>query len=872
MTWTDLASRVPSRFLPFYAPWRLRIRTKLLAVLIPSVVAILFVAGYLTYVFSQQFLQTALERIGIVQTMALAKALEDTLAQGRRDLLLFATEDPEPKAMQAYLDRVNALRPFPYLEFGYLDMEGHGHVYFTLNRGRSVRIPDGDVDEIRPSPFQLLAQAREIPNGQARLGQIEQLEYRLPLDSGEDLAESTEAFRLFAPHHDATGKLRGMYVLAIGARDLRAILSLYNSSRSPLHSFVRSPEVRYSFLFDTEGWVLFQSEDPDKPQGELTTYLARSGYSGTLGRRGLSSAFRPESQYRNFWFMVSETREGKNGIIDQADIAQQNILDFKAFYMPYAPVRFQGAENAPPVVVAGVANMDKSRLTLRAGYKQVDVLFIVTLAAVFLVTGIIILLARTITRPIFDLSRAVTRIETSGELAPIVLPDHDHETTLLKNAINAMVEAIKRQLGEIRAKDHAIEQAHLRERANLPPPVLKTVEDPFPELKGTGPLMEHLKADLAKAAQAEADVLVTGETGTGKQLVAEAIHRHGHRSQQPFISINCGALDENLLLDTLFGHVKGAFTEARSDRKGAFLEAAGGILFLDEIQTATPKVQQALLRAVSMRRVRPLGSDKEIAVDVRLIAATNVDLHECIAKGTFREDLYFRLNVISVTTPPLRLHKMSISILVHHFLKQASSASTKPGLGLSRGALAKLTGYDWPGNIRELKHCILRAAIMSEQSIIQDADIVLDAQQWPMPETLDQEAQPPLSTLSSAVAEPAPPPPQPSRGVAPALSPRQARVLPVIISQGSITRGRYQTLLGGIPQRTAAYDLKDLVEKGLLEKRGSGPATRYEPTLSAIEWRKAGKGKEEDAPAPSKGGSGKNGSGKPGGQGKGFLR
>ena len=171
-------------------------------------------------------------------------------------------------------------------------------------------------------------------------------------------------------------------------------------------------------------------------------------------------------------------------------------------------------------------------------------------------------------------------------------------------------------------------------------------------------------------------------------------------------------MDENLLLDTLFGHVKGAFTEARTDRKGAFLEADGGILFLDEIQTATPKVQQALLRAISMRRIRPLGSDKETTVNVRLIAATNVDLRQCIAKGQFREDLYFRLKVISVATPPLRLHKMSISILVHHFLKEAAGTTTKTGLGLSRGALAKLTGYDWPGNIRELKHCILRAAIM----------------------------------------------------------------------------------------------------------------------------------------------------------------
>ena len=341
--------------------------------------------------------------------------------------------------MAAYFTRVNALRSAPYLEFGYLDLEGHGHIYYAWDRGHRVRIPLDGIDDIRPDPLRLLEQARDIPPGQVKLGPIERLEYRLPLPSGEDLAVSTEIFRLFAPRHDADGKLRGLYVLGVDARNLRNILSLYNSSRSPLYGFLRSDEIRYSYFFDTEGWELFQSEDPDKPQSELTTYLARSGYAGTLGRRGLASAFRPESQYHNFWLMVGEVREGKSGIIDQAETAQTDSHDFRAVYMPYAPVLYQSSENSLPKVVAGVANMDKSQLTLRAGYKQVDVLFIVTLVAVFLVTIIITLLARTITRPIIDLSRAVTRIETSGELAPIGLPDRDRETTLLKNAINAMV-------------------------------------------------------------------------------------------------------------------------------------------------------------------------------------------------------------------------------------------------------------------------------------------------------------------------------------------------------------------------------------------------------------------------------------------------
>ncbi len=836
MPWIDLASRVQSRFLPFSTTRRMRIRSKLLAVLIPSVVAILLITGYFTYSFSQQFLQTALERIGTVQTLGVAAALEAFLATARRDLLFYADQAADPEAMRAYLKRTNALRQAPYREFGYLDLEGHDHVYLITDQHRLLRLSAGDIDDVRPSPFQLLDQGRGLKAGEVRIGPITRLDYHYDADPAKEHIVSTEVLRLITPRMGPSGKILGIYVLSIGARDLRNILSLYNSDQSPLHGFKRSPEVRYGFLFDTEGWVLFQSEDLDKPLRELTTYLARAGYSGTLGRRGMESAFRPESGHKNYWKMVEEVREGRSGIINKADTAQQEVGDYKAFYMPYAPVRFQVAEDAPPVVVAGVACMDKSQMTLRAGYKQIDVIFIITMATICVVSGIIYLLSRTITRPIIELSRQVTRIETSGELAGISLPDHDYETSLLKNALNRMIEAIKQQMAEIRARDRKLEHTRMREQASLEPAAGgSAASGPFPEIKGAGPLVDRLKADLAKAAQVEADVLITGETGTGKQLAAEAIHRSSRRFGHPFISINCGALDENLLLDTLFGHVKGAFTEAKADRKGAFVEAEGGILFLDEIQTATPKVQQALLRAIAMRRVRPLGSDREIAVDVRLIAATNVDLREFIEAGRFREDLYFRLKVISITTPPLRLHKESISILVRHFLKQAGASVDKPGLGLSRGALAKLSAYNWPGNTRELKHCILRAAVMSEQSIIQDADILLDGEigLW-QGDALEPD---PAAPLSEPYTDP---PTRPPHGGAapprpgPTLNPRQARALPAIVREGSVTRGRYQELVGNLPQRTAAHDLRDMVEKGLLARLGSGPATRYEPTAHGI--------------------------------------
>ena len=207
-----------------------------------------------------------------------------------------------------------------------------------------------------------------------------------------------------------------------------------------------------------------------------------------------------------------------------------------------------------------------------------------------------------------------------------------------------------------------------------------------------------------------------------------------------------------------------------------------------------------------------------------------MDLREAIARGAFDEDLYFRLKVISVHIPPLRQHKLSISVLVHHFFKQAEVAAKKPGIGLSRGALAKLMAYDWPGNIRELKRCMLRAAVMTERAIIQDSDIVFDD------ESLRRDgsdvATPPAPEAGARWPDRVPTPAVDS--VRPDLNVRQARVLAFVVGEGVITRSRYQALEASLPQRTAVHDLKDLVEKGLLEKRGNGPATHYVPTEAGL--------------------------------------
>src|SRR6202040_3752081 len=207
-------------------------------------------------------------------------------------------------------------------------------------------------------------------------------------------------------------------------------------------------------------------------------------------------------------------------------------------------------------------------------------------------------------------------------------------------------------------------------------------------------------------------VLIYGESGTGKELVARAVHTCSPRATEPFVSINCGAFPETLLESELFGYVKGAFTGANQNKRGLFEVADGGTIFLDEIGEMTLTMQVKLLRVLQERSVRPVGGTDEIAIDVRVIAATNRDLETQVAENTFREDLYYRLSVIPVTVPSLRERREDIPLLVNHFLKKYAPAAGKSILRVDTGSLDALCGYDWPGNVRQLENTIERAVAL----------------------------------------------------------------------------------------------------------------------------------------------------------------
>jgi transcriptional regulator with PAS, ATPase and Fis domain len=208
-------------------------------------------------------------------------------------------------------------------------------------------------------------------------------------------------------------------------------------------------------------------------------------------------------------------------------------------------------------------------------------------------------------------------------------------------------------------------------------------------------------------------VLITGETGTGKELIANVVHYNSERATGPLVKVNCGALPETLLETELFGHVKGAFTGAVRDYEGRFRAADGGTLFLDEVSEMSPRLQVKVLRVLQERQLEPVGSSKTITVDVRIVAATGRDLRSEVRSGRFRQDLYYRLNVISIQIPPLRDRREDIPLLVDHFLEKYNREANRQVSHVPREVLNALLAYSWPGNVRELENCIERAVVMS---------------------------------------------------------------------------------------------------------------------------------------------------------------
>ena len=787
----------------------------------------------------------AIARNAQLQAQAMSLSLEQILTETRNQLLILAAGSMDPKDMVRRLQfrvRAEGLR---YREVAFMGTDPSQRYLLLSYGGEIISIPPDIASATVGNPFTSLSAAQRP--GHVQVSQPLEVVYSMvPLN---DSVQSIPLYviRFSTPIYDSQGVFQGMLILSLDLTVLRDAISMFSSSSAPLRTADDETRIR-SIFFDNQGWMLFQSEnlEADEASGRLNSDSLRAGFQGEFGRAGFSTAFRPGPNHVNYWSMVSNVQAGHSGqiFLDNSDAWGHENSAVEG--VSFAPVTFAANPDSPRTIMGGLAVLDTSFTATRTGIQIIGIYSICLLAGICLLGLGLAWLARSTTKRLRRLSNEVNMRIDSHSSNPLVLPPMPRELEQLKDAINALLHRLRRSEEEQLNQQLMQDARWAREPAENMPEL-----DDIPEngLVGTSAAMQDLRANILKAAPTMADVLVIGETGTGKELVSAAIHQASPRANGPFITINCGALDENLLMDTLFGHVKGAFTEARQPRKGAFLTAEGGTLMLDEIGNAAPKVQQALLRALSTRMIRPLGSDEDVPFDTRIIAATNAELLQDAQEGSFREDLYYRLAVITIRTPPLRRRKSDLPLLAVFFLTRAAESQGLPTPRLSRGALRKLQEYHWPGNVRELQNCLTRALAFCENGLIFAENIQLG------PDTLPGDiARPERGKLSCPparadsrqphgeaveTAEPSAVQPAPAESeeqgatpvvedAQPRLNARLARLLPQIVELGSISRQEYQDMAGkDISMRTAQYDLQILVRLGLVRKEGRGPAQRY---------------------------------------------
>jgi DNA-binding NtrC family response regulator len=277
-------------------------------------------------------------------------------------------------------------------------------------------------------------------------------------------------------------------------------------------------------------------------------------------------------------------------------------------------------------------------------------------------------------------------------------------------------------MSAIKLKRSRIENTTLKNRQKE---LTALLDQPFQDFIGNSPQMQSVFVTIKKVAKTDANVLILGENGTGKELVARALHRNSNRKDEVFINVDMGSINDNLFESELFGHEKGAFTDAKTQRPGRFEIASKGTLFLDEIGNLTMPSQAKLLTTIERGEVTRVGANKPIEIDVRLICATNSNIHESVAKNQFRQDLLYRINTVEIYLPPLHDRTGDIKLLAEHFLKIYSKKYKKPIKRISNAAMKKLNQYIWPGNVRELQHALERAIILCDNSILEPADFML---------------------------------------------------------------------------------------------------------------------------------------------------
>lgn len=800
----------------------------------------------LTYNIVSMYLDQAYARNAQIRALAQAHEINQLLVAARYELDYLTRMPLTPEAMIRHLEAKTSDERARYREIAFQGQTLEER-FVLVNTGPAVvSVP---FDQALGAKFGIFSSRDQLagkPAGYIQISEPLEAVYPSVHVKGAMSALSMHVIRFTTPVYDTNATYKGQLTLSIDLPSLRDILSLHTSKQSPLFLFPQESEQKKSFFFDASGWLLFQSESTEQQKSDLSVDLLRMGLQGDVGRPGFATAFRPGSAHDLYWVMISDIQAGRSGqmLVTRPFLAPSG--NDRTLYLTYVPIVF--AENGDSQrIVGGIGCVDTSFVFMASTYKIAVTLAVCLGGGILLVFIAMYFVSRRICRPLELLLEAVEVRAGSDDATPLAIAPLFAEINQFQRSINILLMQLQIARSDTLLHEGILEGDRMRQLVDLDKEIRRNplldsrlLAMPLYGIVGGSQAVGSLRQQIHKASRVLADVLIVGETGTGKELTAEAIHSVSHRANGPFISINCGALDENLLMDALFGHVKGAFSDAQSDRKGAFITASGGTLHLDEIGNASPKVQQALLRALSVRRIRPLGSDQDMAFDARIIAATNVDLLQLAVTGEFREDLYYRLAVITINTPSLRERKEDIPVLVHYFLEENMTLSGLAPIRVSQGALEKLLSHDWPGNVRELRNCITRSIAFAEGDLLLATHILFDDRGDGSTDAAG-ESEPKSTALPRSL--PLPPPsqkgPASSSGNEQAgdgheqqlyqeLNPRQRKAWAVIARNGVISRTEYQAAVGeSISVRTAQYDLHDFVAKGLLKKSGRGPSSRY---------------------------------------------
>jgi DNA-binding NtrC family response regulator len=603
------------------------------------------------------------------------------------------------------------------------------------------RIPGESRRILVDSPLQVTPEelrAREL--------ELQELLGRLAPEDTVEGVRYDGVIRFAMPVAGPDGRKEGVVSIALDHLHLMQFTQHVKAMEDNATVFAGYRDADYTYLFDDQGWIIthpkyWNIRGVDRTGEPVLAYAAGTSKSAVLaGRTPVNLLVLDWKMGEGYHALILETRAGRTGIATSNNLA--GVLRTRVF----SPIFYSTGPYAKHGIFGGVmlgTRVDKFIKLLRqlnaqiaTKTTQVRHTIIWVLSGVLAVVALLsVLISRGLVRPLRSLTDAARRVGAGDLNTPVPFCGRD-EIGELADSFRDMTHSLKQTIDQLEQRNVELKKAQQKllkaekeKRRELQFEVnalqKEITRSFFAHMIAESPAMKKILEEIVRISKSSATVMILGENGTGKELVAEAIHRNSPRRDRKFVRINCAAFNENLIESELFGHVKGSYTGATSSRKGLFESADGGTLLLDEIGDMSPSMQKKLLRTLQEGEVVPVGSTQVTKVDVRIITATNKDLVRLMKAGQFREDLFHRINVITIKIPPLRERRKDVLPLVMHFLKSFCEKENKPHLVLDTAAEEFLVGYPWPGNVRELENAVERAVIRSRGSYLQVEDFQL---------------------------------------------------------------------------------------------------------------------------------------------------